>query len=93
MSFHVADMVQDPSSITWSVDAANVVYALADTNSDNLNIWSQPMTGNTSPRLIARLRSGEIFELSGLAFSPDGRSLAAVQGNWNHNAVLIRGLK
>lgn len=32
-------------------------------------------------------------EIAHFTFSPDGKSLAYIRGRWNHEAVLIEGLK
>jgi len=34
-----------------------------------------------------------IFELAGFALSYDAKHFVVAQGNWNHDAVLIKGLK
>ena len=55
-------------------------------------LWFQPLN-NQSPRKVADLHDEQVFELSGLALSPDGRNFAVVEGAWNHDAVFIKGLK
>jgi Tol biopolymer transport system component len=91
-TFASADATSNNVYLMWSVDGRSLIYALSDDNSDKRTVWSQPLDGD-KPRQIASFNVGEISELSGLAFSPDGQTFAAVQGNWNHNAVLIKGLK
>jgi Tol biopolymer transport system component/DNA-binding winged helix-turn-helix (wHTH) protein len=91
-TFTAADATANNVYLMWSLDGRSVIYALADDNSDKRTVWSQSLDGD-KPRQIADFNVGEISELSGLAFSPDGQTFAVVQGNWNHNAVLIKGLK
>jgi len=78
--------------LTWSHDGQFLAYVSADEAENTHTLWFQPL-GQPKPRLIADLREEQIYELSGFALSPDDKSFALLQGSWNHNAVLINGLK
>ncbi len=75
----------------WSPDGKFLAYILAAFDSEN-SLWFQPLD-TVEPRRIADLGNESVYEMSGLAFAPDGKSFAIVQGGWNHDAVLIGGLK
>jgi dipeptidyl aminopeptidase/acylaminoacyl peptidase len=79
-------------ALTWSRDGKYLAYILTDEAETSQALWFQPLD-NGSPRKIADLHDNGVFELSGLALSPDGKSFAVIQGAWNHDAVLIKGLK
>ncbi len=81
-----------PVYLIWSHDGKYLVYVLEDEAHQNRSLWFQDLAGS-KPRRVADLRAGEISELSGLALSYDAKSFAVVQGTWNHNALLIKGLK
>ncbi|HEX3100262.1 MAG TPA: DUF5050 domain-containing protein, partial [Pyrinomonadaceae bacterium] len=86
------DPARHPVYVIWSHDGKYLVYVLEDETHENRSLWFHDIAGD-KPRRIADLRAGEISELSGLALSYDSKSFAAVQGTWNHNALLIKGLK
>ena len=81
-----------PAYVVWSHDGADLVYVLEDEARENRSLWFQSMT-ETKPRKIAELGATEIFELAGFALSYDAKRFVVAQGNWNHDAVLIKGLK
>jgi Tol biopolymer transport system component len=81
-----------PAYIVWSHDGSELVYILEDENSEDRTLWFQGMN-DTKPRKIADLGDTDIFELSGFALSYDARNFVVSQGTWNHNAVLIKGLR
>ncbi len=91
-AFKPTDQTSNPVYVLWTRDGKNISYALADAYGESRAIWLQPLDGE-KPRQIANLQVGEISEINGFSFSYDGKSFALVQGTWNHNAVLIRGLK
>ena len=78
--------------LAWSQDGRSLAYILADEAENTHTLWFQPL-GQEKPRLVADLHEEQVYELSGFALSPDGKSFALLQGSWNHNAVLINGLK
>lgn len=72
--------------IEWLSDNSAIALVLADnTNS----LWLQPITGK-APHRIADLGDETI---NSLAFSTNSKDFAIVYGSWNHDAVLLRGLK
>ena len=90
--FKPADTVSNPVQLTWTHDGKNLAYVLSQDFSDNRSIWFQPVDGS-KPRLIADQQISEMAELSAFAISYDSSKFALIQGTWNHNAVLIKGLK
>ena len=92
MTIKSPDPARHPVYVVWSHDGKYLAYVLEDETHENRSLWFHDLAGD-KPRRIADLRSGEISELSGLALSYDAKSFAAVQGTWNHNALLIKGLK
>ena len=79
--------------LAWSPDGKTLAYVSADGEFKNNHLWLQPIEGERSPRQIADLGDGEISEMSGFALAPDRKSFAVVQGDWRHDAVLLKGLK
>jgi len=77
--------------LIWSHDEKYLAYVLTDEAGQQQTLWFQPMDGK-EPRKVIDLNE-EVYELSGLALSLDDQSIAVVQGTWNHDAVLIKGLK
>ena len=75
--------------IAFLPDRKVVAYTLSADNGANNSLWFQPLDGGTAQQ-IADL-GGE--EISSLAFAPDGKSFTVVQSSWNHDAVLLKGLK
>lgn len=91
-TFSTPEPAKRVTYLIWSNDGKYVAYILEDDTHNTRTLWFQYLDGSP-PRRVADLSSGEIFELSGLALSYDSKSFAAVQGTWNHNAILIKGLK
>jgi Tol biopolymer transport system component/DNA-binding winged helix-turn-helix (wHTH) protein len=91
-TFKVFDPKIRPAYVIWSHDGRDILYILEDEQRENRSLWLQGLT-DAKPRKIADLGTIEIFELSGLALSYDAKSFVIAQGKWNHNSVLIRGLK
>jgi len=56
-------------------------------------LWIQPFDEAEAPRKIIDFDSEQISEEGGFSLSPDGKRFAVVQGNWRHDAVLLKGLK
>lgn len=78
--------------VAWSPDGRNLFYVLMNNDSENNALWMQPLDRET-PRQIADLGDEQIGEMQGFALSPDGKSFAIVQGDWKHDAVLLKGLR
>ncbi len=79
----------DGLELDWMPDGNSLVYVWADNELDNHTLWLQPLDAGM-PQKIADLGDEEI---NSLAISPDGKSLAVVQGGWKHDAVLLKGLR
>jgi DNA-binding winged helix-turn-helix (wHTH) protein/Tol biopolymer transport system component len=91
-TFKFADGRANLLDLKWSQDGENLAYILADGEFKNNTLWFQPLAKET-PQRIADLGDELIFEMSGFALSPDGKSFAVVQGGWKHDAVLLKGLR
>jgi Tol biopolymer transport system component len=91
-TFKLADPKARLAEFKWSPDGKFLAYILAVGESENNILWFQPFDAET-PRRIADLGDERVFETSGFAFAPDGKSFAVVQGGWRHDAVLLKGLK
>ena len=78
--------------LEWSHDGKFLAYILVKSEFENNILWFQPIDGEM-PHRIADLGNEKIFEMSGFALSPDGKSFAVAQGGWKHDAVLLKGLK
>ncbi|HYJ91010.1 MAG TPA: winged helix-turn-helix domain-containing protein [Pyrinomonadaceae bacterium] len=90
--YRVGETKAQPLSLAWSQDGKYLAYILGDQTDNRETLWFQPIDKEI-PRRIIDLHDQSVFEQSGLALSPDNKYFAVVQGNWNHNAVLIKGLK
>lgn len=78
--------------LVWLPDGNGFAYVLTDNEYKNSTLWLHYFNadGEEKPQQIAAYGDDEI---SHLAFSPDGKSFAVVQGDWKHDAVLLKGLK
>jgi Tol biopolymer transport system component len=76
----------------WTPDGKNLAHIMTDESDTKKSVYLLPMNGEKA-RKIAELSDENSFDISGLAFALDGKSFAVAQGSWNHNAVLIKGLK
>ena len=83
----VDDDGAEPIHLQWSADGRSVVFVVK--RSDEYELWRHHIDP-AKRTLIAKLGSEP---LQRVMLSPDGRSLAAVRGNWLHDAFLITGLK
>lgn len=85
----LADPKLKTLEIAWLPDGKNFLLVLADGEYENNALWIQPFDG-APPQKIARLGDETV---NSLALAPDGKSFAVVQGGWQHDAVLLKGLK
>ncbi len=90
--FHLADGKSKLLELAWMPDGKSIMYTSANNDFQNNILWLQPLDGKI-PRQVAALGNEEMFKVSGFAIAPDGKSFAVVQGNWKHDAVLLKGLK
>lgn len=91
-TFHLTDKKNILMHIVWMPDGKNLAYITANPGFVNKVLWFQPLDKET-PRQIRALGDEEICEGYGLSVSPDGKTLAVVQGGWLHDAVLLKGLR
>jgi Tol biopolymer transport system component len=78
--------------LAWTPDGQSIAFITRNSEMQDNKVWLQPLTG-AQPQLIANLGNKEISELSGFAMSPDGTSFAVSRGRWEHDAVLVKGLR
>ncbi len=78
-------------NVVWMPDRKNLAYISANREFDNNILWLQPLDAET-PRQIATLGDEQMGDHS-LSVSPDGKTFALVQGEWLHDAVLLKGLR
>ena len=88
-TFPLSEGKSDILHIAWQPDGKSVAYILFDIETRNKTLWLQPLDG-AKPQLITGLGNAEVLTLT---FTPDGKSFAVGQGNWRHDAVLLKGLK
>jgi Tol biopolymer transport system component/DNA-binding winged helix-turn-helix (wHTH) protein len=75
--------------IAWLPDGQNLALVLADGEFKNNVLWRQPIDGKPAQR-VADLGDKIVFSL---AVAPDNNSFAIVEGEWQHDAMLLNGLK
>lgn len=90
-TFRPADQKMFLQQIAWTPDGKNLAYISASRNYGNHILWLQPFD-EQAPRQIAVLGDKEISGF-GLAVSPDGKIFGITQGEWLHDAVLLKGLR
>jgi Tol biopolymer transport system component/DNA-binding winged helix-turn-helix (wHTH) protein len=90
-TFRLADERLRPWGIDlnsgWVSDGKAFYYGTYDGSRNQL--WRQSLDAD-GPKLIAELGNDQIAHF---AVAPDGKSFAIIRGRWNHDAVLIEGLK
>ena len=74
-------------TIQWDADSGAVVYAVQ--TEAQVRLYRQSLSGGL-PHELANLKAEDEFEF---AFSPNGRQLAFTSSKWDHDIVLIDGLK
>ncbi|HYW71349.1 MAG TPA: hypothetical protein VE961_09955 [Pyrinomonadaceae bacterium] len=75
------------TAIVWAKDNKTFEYIIAGPSRTSL--WRQSIATD-KPSLVAELGNQEIQEF---AWSPDGKTVAFIRGQWISDAVLIEGLK
>ncbi len=88
-TFEYAEQHAVIRGIEWLPDGRGLAYVLAKNESDTKTLWLQLLDAKT-PQKITELGDEVIHSL---AFSPDDKSFAVVQGGWKNNAVLMKGLR
>jgi Tol biopolymer transport system component len=76
------------NDIVWMPDGNAFVY-LSPAGGRNTSLMLQ-RTDDRAPTKIADLGDQRV---NSVAVAPDGKSFAIVHGGWNHDAVLLRGLR
>ena len=74
--------------IAWKNDNQSFYYVTI--NGSQNSLWLQSLDNNNPPQLVGNLGSDEIPHF---ALSPDDNTFAFIRGKYNHDAVLIEGLK
>jgi Tol biopolymer transport system component/DNA-binding winged helix-turn-helix (wHTH) protein len=91
-TFSPTDKKADMLNIIWMPDGKNLAYISKDGDESNHSLYRQNPAEET-PHLIFKL-DDEISEAFGaLSVSPDGKTFSLIQGGWQHDAVLLKGLK
>jgi len=86
--FEAAVITASTPKVSWATDGRSILYALDDLSYVG-NLWEQPLAGG-APRKLTNFTSEQLFDF---AFSPDGKQVAFVRGEWHFDAVLLKGLK
>ncbi len=71
----------------WDTASTSVTYAVE--NEGKVKLYEQSLSG-ASPRQIANFKAEDEFDFS---WSPDHTKLAYMSSKWNHDIILIGGLK
>lgn len=75
--------------LKWLPDGTSLIFILSNNDYEQNEVWLQPLNGENA-RKIAGLGNEEV---SNFAVASDGKSFIVGQGEWKHDAVLIKGLK
>lgn len=78
--------------MVWMPGGKNILCLFSDDESRNATLWIQAIDENIMPNQRKIMQLGD-DEVSQLAISPDGKTIAVAQGGWRHDAVLLKGLK
>ena len=84
----IADQRPVVNFLAWMPDSSEIAFVSVEAD-ENYALRLQSMDGSPS-RKIANLGNERI---SSFAISPDGKTFAMTQGGWNHDAVLLKGLR
>ena len=87
-----ADQTGKLTHVAWLFDGKGVAYILAKDEFRRNTVWRHTFDARETPRKIVEIDQ-QIGEGGGFAVAPDGKSFAVSQGDWLHDAVLIKGLK
>jgi Tol biopolymer transport system component/DNA-binding winged helix-turn-helix (wHTH) protein len=87
-SFPLQEKKSLPAFLNWIPNTNSFSY-VSNNFSNNDSLWIQNIDSE-NPLLSQNLGSEEIVNCK---FSPDGKSLSFIRGNWKHDVVLISGLK
>jgi len=75
------------STLQFSSDSKSLAYAVRENGVDN--VWMQPLDGSAG-HPITNYKSEQIWSFS---LSPDGKSLAVLNGHYDSDVVLLQESK
>ena len=90
-TFHLADKKSQFDQIVLMPDEKSLAYVTVNGEFANKALWIQAFNTET-PRKIVDLGDDDLAFFPS-SISPDGKTIAIAQGNWQHDAILIKGLK
>lgn len=76
--------------VVFAPDGKSLIFILSGADFEGYSLWRQSLEEKKPPQRINDLGTAEI---TSFAVAPDGNRVLIVQGNWKHDAVLIKGLK
>jgi Tol biopolymer transport system component len=84
---HVVNVPAGAANVTWSTHGKALQYVL--TRRGAANVWEQPLSGGP-PRQITTFANGAVTpNLGSFAWSPDGKRLALIRGEFNLDIALM----
>ncbi len=89
--FELPDKDRLVVELGWLTSTNELVLISADADYEGNVLWICSADGSGF-RKIAELGDEKLSESSGIGVSPDGKKIVFAQGNWKHDAVLIKGL-
>lgn len=89
--FKLAVPQSELSALRWSANGENILYVAGPGEYENKTLWRQSFDAGP-PVKIADLGTERLYNHC-LALAPDGKSFAITHGGWQHDAVLLTGLK
>ncbi len=78
-------------ALRWSPDGQDIVYVSGAGEYENKTLWRQPLDASL-PQKIIDLGTERLYNHC-FALAPDGKAFAITHGGWQHDAVLLTGLK
>lgn len=91
-SFLITDKKLRVPEIVWLASGKSFAYLTSNTEANDNILWIQSLDKATPHRVTALINEKTMESLS-LSAAPDGKTFAVVQGNWLHDAVLLKGLR
>lgn len=77
------------SDLEWMPDNKSLIYLLKNPQNQSRTLWRQSLNREKAEK-IADLGSQSIPHLT---LSSDGKTFAIIRGKWQHDAVLLKGLR
>lgn len=88
-SIQTAVLEWEVTDLKWMPDNKSLIYLLKNPENQAKTIWQQ-FLNEEKPRKIIDLDSQGIPHL---ILSPDGKTFGIIRGKWQHDAVLLKGLR